>query len=123
MKRFLILAVAVALAACSSSVPPAPPTEPDIRIERYPLPIYYAVTIDELQPLELEEVPTIPPANPDPAARAEELKAWSLEVNRVVKANRAKREARIAALELQIRANNEAAELTNPPDPTPTPEP
>ncbi len=123
MKRFLILAVAVALAACSSSVPPAPATEPDIRIERYPLPIYYAVTIGELPPLELEAVPPIPPANPDPAARAEELKAWSLEVNRVVKANRAKREARIAALELQIRANNEAAELTNPPDPTPTPEP
>lgn len=118
MRRYLLLAVAL-LVGCSSAAPP--PLEPEIQIERYPLPIFYALEIEELEPLELEAVPTIPPANPDPVARAAELKAWSLEVNRVVKANAAKRDARIEALELQIRTNNEIARA-NPP-PTPTPEP
>lgn len=123
MRAAIVAAVAVALLAglgCSSAPTPIP--EPEIRIERYPLPVVVGMRIEQLPPLELEEIPTIPPANPDPAAQAAELKAWSLEVNRVIKANRAKRAARIAALELQIKAVNDFA-AAHPPPPTPEPPP
>ena len=119
MRRFLAVALLAGL-GCSSAPTPIP--EPEIVIERYPQPILVGMKIDQLPPLELEEVPAIPPANPDPAAQAAELKAWSLEVNRVIKANRAKRDARIKALELQVKAVNDFA-ATHPPPPTSEPSP
>ena len=118
MKRFLTLAlVAVLAAACQSAPPPIP--EPEIIIERYPQPILVGMKIEPLPPLELEDFPTIPPAVEDPETQAANLKAWALEVNRIAKSNRAKRDARIRALELQVAAVNEFANAHPPPTPTP----
>lgn len=112
MNRLVLVLVAVVLAGCNSTRPPAI-CEPEIVPKPYPLPFFVGVWIPPLPPMELPAYPNPPP----PDASDEDIKNHDLEIARVAKERAAIRAARIVALELQIEANNDFA--TDHPAPEP----
>lgn len=117
-RQIIILLLAGALAGCNSTRP-APPCEPEIVPKPYPVPFFVGVWIPVLPPMELPAYPAPPIAG----ASEEDSKNYALEVRRVTKERAAIRDARIAALRLQIEANNDYAEAHPAPTPTPDPPP